>query len=416
MKSILQIALRNLFRYKRRTYLTTGIVIFGVALVIVFSGFSNSMKKDMISAITGGLLGDIQIHANGYVASIESLPLYLNINETHYQKLKKLLDQNPNIEAFTPRIKFGGMVSNYARTSGMRFLAVDPVSEMKVCTNLPLRISPSPDPEKGVIQKGEIVMPSLIANGMSIKKGDEVVILANNKEGSINAVPLKVAGMSDSVTGPSGRDAYIHIDDAQTLLRMGSIEISEVAIRLKNFDKLKKIQRNISQILSQIEDENGKTIFESHTWQELSPVVTFINVMDIFRIVSRLILIVIVLISIMNVMIMSVYERVSEIGTIAAIGTVPSKILSIFLSEGIIMGFLGTVLGIVAGFIINWIIGLMKINMTLGHMMRLTPHPFVYAGDIVSTCVIVIIIAGLASLEPALKASKLEPVDAMRHN
>jgi putative ABC transport system permease protein len=416
MKSILQIAVRNLFRYKRRTYLTTGIVLFGVALVIVFSGFANSMKKNMIGGITGGLLGDMQIHGSGYVASIENLPLYLSINENNYRKLKDLLDQNSKIEAFTPRIKFSGMVSNFVKTSGLRFIAVDPVSEIKVCTNLPVRVTPTPDSGKGLLQKGEIVMPSLIANGLSIKTGDEIVILANNKEGSINAITLKVAGMSGSITDPSGRDAYIHIDDARTLLRIESTEISEVALRLKNFDELEEVQKNLSQALSGILDENSKPIFESHTWQELSPVATFISVLNILLFISKLILIVIVLISVMNVMIMSVYERVSEIGTIAAIGTVPSKILFIFLSEGILLGFFGAILGIITGLIINFIIGLMKIEITLGHMMKLKIQPYLYAGDIISACVIVIIIAGLASLEPALKASKLEPVDAMRHN
>jgi putative ABC transport system permease protein len=384
--------------------------------MIAFSGFLNSMKKDLIGAITGGLLGDIQVHANGYVASIENLPLYLSINESELGKIAARLMENPDIAAFTPRIKFGGTVSNYMKTSGMRMIAVDPSAEMKVCPNLSIRVTPSPDPKKGLLRKGEIILSSLLANGLSVKTGDDIVVLANNREGSVNALTLKVAGRSGSITDPSGRDAYLHIEDAMTLLRMDKPAISEVAIRLKNSGDIDNAQNRLSRTLAGMKDGSGKALFESHTWRELSPVATFITVMDIFQAVSKVILIVVVLLSIMNVMLMSVFERVNEIGTLAAIGTVPSTIVLMFLSEGILIGISGAVLGTISGFALNWVLGLMNLTMTLGHMMKLTIQPFVVPGDVLVICAIVIVVAAAASLEPAIRAAKLAPVDAMRHS
>lgn len=58
-------------------------------------------------------------------------------------------------------------------------------------------------------------------------------------------------------------------------------------------------------------------------------------------------LVAIVLVSIMNVMIMAVFERINGIGTIAAIGTIPNKILSLFVVEGFLLGLLGTLIGVV---------------------------------------------------------------------
>jgi putative ABC transport system permease protein len=165
-----------------------------------------------------------------------------------------------------------------------------------------------------------------------------------------------------------------------------------------------------------MKDGSGKALFESHTWRELSPVATFITVMDIFQAVSKVILIVVVLLSIMNVMLMSVFERVNEIGTLAAIGTVPSTIVLMFLSEGILIGISGAVLGTISGFALNWVLGLMNLTMTLGHMMKLTIQPFVVPGDVLVICAIVIVVAAAASLEPAIRAAKLAPVDAMRHS
>ena len=64
------------------------------------------------------------------------------------------------------------------------------------------------------------MLPEVIAKGLGLKKGDEVVLVATNKNGSVNGLPLKVAGVVDSVQGPGGRDGYMHIKDASELLRL----------------------------------------------------------------------------------------------------------------------------------------------------------------------------------------------------
>ena len=81
MKNIFKIAMRNLLRYKRRTLLTSLLIILGVVLVVVFSGISKSFKEMMIGTITDSMMGHLQIHKKGYVSSIDNLPLHLNLNE-----------------------------------------------------------------------------------------------------------------------------------------------------------------------------------------------------------------------------------------------------------------------------------------------------------------------------------------------
>jgi putative ABC transport system permease protein len=86
---------------------------------------------------------------------------------------------------------------------------------------------------------------------------------------------------------------------------------------------------------------------------------------DVMTFFIKLMLVAIVLISILNVMIMAVYERVREIGTIAAIGTQPRKILSLFLVEGFCQGLAGTVVGVALGWGIVWILSVAKISFVL---------------------------------------------------
>jgi putative ABC transport system permease protein len=114
-------------------------------------------------------------------------------------------------------------------------------------------------------------------------------------------------------------------------------------------------------------------------------------------------------------MIMAVYERIREIGTIAAIGTLPGKILAMFVIEGFSLGVLGAVVGNVIGLVIVYILDLAKITFNFGRQTGLLLSPALRASDILVVSVIVIIVAVLGSLQPALKASKMEPIAALRH-
>jgi putative ABC transport system permease protein len=135
---------------------------------------------------------------------------------------------------------------------------------------------------------------------------------------------------------------------------------------------------------------------------------------DVMSFFIKLMLIAVVLISIMNVMIMAVYERIREIGTIAAIGTLPGKILSMFMVEGFCLGAMGVVAGSLLGAIIIQILNHVGIPFDFGRqtfVLSATIAP----SDVLFISLIVIFISGVASFQPAFKASRMEPIKALRH-
>jgi putative ABC transport system permease protein len=411
MGNLFKIAIRNLMRYRRRTLLTGSLVAIGVVFVLVFVAVSGSFKNMIISQITDSMLGDIQIHRKGYVASIDNLPLTLNMGAQAMAKVEKVLSETPGIDSYSPRIKFGGGFSNFAETTNIRLNGVYPDREMKT---VPLLASRIIEGEK-IIKKGEILVPELLARGMKVKVGDMVVIIATNKDGSVNGKQLKVGGILESATGPGGRDGYLHIDDAMEILRMDTPEISEIAVRLHNFGNLNSVYNRLASVLSADLNKQGKPIFEVHTWEGLSPFYNIARMIDMMTFFIKIMLIAIVLVSIMNVMIMAVYERIREIGTIAAIGTLPGKILSMFLIEGFSLGIFGAVIGTIFGVAIVFILNLAKINFNFGMQTGLVLSPMVKVSDVLVTALIVILVATLGSLQPAFKASRMEPIKALRH-
>ncbi len=411
MGNLFKIAVRNLRRYKRRTLLTASLVMIGVIFVLLYISVSGSFKNMMVGQITDSMLGHLEVHRKGYLASIDNLPLNLNLKPQAFKKLADILNQQPEVEAFSPRIKFGGMFSTFVETTNIRLNGVSPEQEFKTIPLLRSRIIRG----QKTLNKGEILVPDLLARGMKVNVGDTIVIVATNKDGSVNGKQFKVSGVLESVSGPGGRDGYIHIEDAMETLRMEEREISEVAIRLKHFGQLNTFSEKLEGLLSGEVNKEGKPIFEVHTWEKLSPFYNIARMIDMMSFFIKLMLIAVVLISIMNVMIMAVYERIREIGTIAAIGTLPGKILSMFLVEGFCLGAMGAVAGNILGIIIILILNRIRITFDFGMQKGLVLSATIAPGDVLIISLIVILISVIASLQPAFKASRMEPIKALRH-
>jgi putative ABC transport system permease protein len=412
MGNLFKIAVRNLFRYKRRTLLTVSLIAMGVIFVLGYISISGSFKNMMIGQITDSMIGHLQVHRKGYVASIENLPLNLNLKPQAVKKLEGILNQQPEVEAYSPRIKFGGMFSTFVETTNVRLNGVYPEKEFRTIPLLPSRIAEG----QKTLNKGEILIPELLARGMKAKLGDMIVIVATNQDGSVNGKQFKVAGILESATGPGGRDGYVHIEDAMEVLRMGEMEISEVAVRLKDFGKVDAFTQKFDGLLSGEVNKQGKPAFEVHSWQQLSPFYNIARMIDMMTVFIQLMLIAVVLISIMNVMIMAVYERIREIGTIAAIGTLPGKILSMFVMEGFCLGGIGVVIGDIVGSIIIYILNFTGVvTFDFGRQKGLVLLPTIAPMDVLIISAIVIFVSVLASLQPAFKASRMEPIKALRH-
>jgi len=413
MGNLFKIALRNLLRYKRRTLLTSSLITIGVMAVLLFVAVSGAFKYMMISQITDSMIGHLQVHKRGYVASIDNLPLHLNLSPKEVQIIEKELDGMAGIEAYSPRIKFGGMFSNFEETTNVRLNGVDPARELAAAPLLAKRLLQG-EKSAVMIKSGEILVPELLAKGMKVKLGDTVVVVATNRDGSVNAKTFTVSGVLEGLSGPGGRDGYIHIDDAKEILRIDGIEANEYAIRLKDPEELHQVQAHLTEALGANLNKQNMPRFEIHTWEKLSPFYNIARMIDLMTFFIRIMLISIVLVSVMNVMIMAVFERIKEIGTIAAIGTPPGKILSLFLIEGLSLGILGSLIGSVLSLVAILILQANPLTFDFGRQKGLVLSPVVDFNEILIVSLLVIAISTLASLQPAFKASRMEPVTAMR--
>jgi putative ABC transport system permease protein len=433
MLNILKIAVRNLARFGRRTLLTSSLITLGIVGVLLFIAVSGSFKSIMIGQFTDALLGHLQVHRKGYVASIDTLPLNLNLQPAMVEKVEQVLKKMDAVEAYSGRIKVGAMFSNFTETTSIRISGVDPEKEAATTPLLPGRIVEG-SKEGPLLKRGEILIPALVARGMKVKVGDTVVLVATNRDGSVNGKTFVVRGVLESVSGPSGKDGYIHLNDVRELLRMKEPEVSEIAIRLKDPGKLDQVYAQLSQELSGIAGAGagkdgqsgaaaiagnagkaGGSALEVHTWADLSPFASIVRMIDLLAVFIKVMMVSIVLISVMNVMVMAVYERIREIGTISAIGTPPRRILSLFLTEGLLLGVGGAALGTLISLAVIYALNIWKVTFNFGMQQGIVLSPSVSARDVVTIAAMVVVMALLASLQPAWKASRMDPVTALGH-
>jgi putative ABC transport system permease protein len=414
MLNVLKMALRNLARFRRRTWLTATLITLGMVAVLLFIATAGSFKAMMIGQFTDGVLGHLEVHRKGYVASIDTLPLNLNLQPAMVGKIEQVLGTMSEVEAYSERVKLGAMFSNFTETTSIRINGVDPQKEAATTPLLPGRVVEG-SKESPMLKRGEILIPTLLARGMKVKVGDTVVLVATNRDGSVNGKTFTVRGIMESISGPSGRDGYIQIDDARDLLRLKEPEISEIAIRLKDPAQLDRVQARLGEELGGLTNKDGRPVLEVHTWADLSPFSSIVRMIDLLAIFIKIMLVSIVLVSVLNVMVMAVYERIREIGTISAIGTPPRRILSLFLTEGLLLGVGGAALGTTISLAVIYALNLRKLTFSFGQQQNLVLSPTISATDVLTIAAMVVTMALLASLQPAWRASRMDPVTALGH-
>jgi len=189
----------------------------------------------------------------------------------------------------------------------------------------------------------------------------------------------------------------------------------EDVVRLKDLGALPAAKARLEAAVAGLRNPQGESVLQVHGWDQLSPFANIARMIDLLDIFIRVMLVGIVLIAVMNVMIMAVYERIREIGMIAAIGTPPRRILGLFLAEGALLGLAGTAIGVALSLAAVQALNLWPVHFAFGRDQQLVLTPSLAAAEVLLISLVVVVMAILASLQPAWKAARMDPITALRH-
>lgn len=430
MTQLFFIAFRNLTRNTRRTLLALGAMVVGLFVLTALRGFVNSVQAAQLDSMVYGFTGMLQVHKTGYMKNVLGNPLNLNFADT--AELRQKILSVSGVKALAPRIVFSGIYSapeiqeqdgtapSEARatqqTSFFAASAVDPELERIV----------APKFFEWIVQgrmlgdrnAREIIINADVAEslGARIKPASDTsappadtlwpVILAQDPDGSLNGEAVYPVGLMGSVVPGDKRYALVPLSTAQNLLRMDN-RITEFIVSLEDIDQAKRVQGELRQTLG--------SDFEVHRWDEVLPFLKdlLVNVERIFGIIT-FIFVLVVLLGVVNTMFMNVLERTREIGTMLAVGVRRSQIMGLFIIEGAILGIVGGIIGEAVGFGIVLTMHHFGIRIPApGSNIALLLRPEVSFSYMFTSALAASLGAAFVSIWPALKASRLRPVEAL---
>ncbi|MEW8038390.1 MAG: FtsX-like permease family protein [Candidatus Thiodiazotropha sp.] len=405
INTILTVALRNLLAHRRRTFLTIGAIAVGLASLIFLWGFNEGLHRNMLGNFQDAIIGSIQIHHQGFFQHPELSKAIANP-----QKVVAALRQ-ADVSRYSMRLESFGLAASDITTQGVMLIGMDPLREGEV-TQLGKRIGIgrflAPEDEY------TIILGATTANNLQVNLGDEVVIIGYDRFGAMLAESFTLIGIITS--GEMGLDKGMAITTLATLQQMVDMPDRVTTVVIGSDES------RVPALTAELEAALQGERLEVMPWYAMFPVMKeWVSLHNGFLYLFLGVVLFIVLAGELNTLLISMLERTREFGVLMAIGTTGYQIAAILLVEAVVIGIVGIVSGILLGYVIVLFTGKYGIDLSilLGSTSRfyVDPliHPHLKLDHLGITSGVILVASIFAGLYPAWRASKLQPVEAIRN-
>lgn len=412
---IVKISLRHLLAKKRQTIVAMMGVMFGIAIFIFQAGLMSGFQTTFIDQ-TVNTTANIRL----YNEASKNRPSILSQLDSMKGKTIWVNNQKPKDEQ--PKIRNGKQIIEILEKD-KRVIGVSPFLGSQAIFKMGIaqvsgRVSGVDIVKENIlfnVQKnnieGNILKLQTIPNGIIL--GEGLAALLGAKMGdNLNIISpigvtleMKVVGINRSgLTEVDKSRAYINLRNAQKLLQVDGSYITDINIKLKNI--------NESETLAKYYEK--KFGYKALDWKEANA-----NIFGIFKIqnmITYLIIVSILIVSgfgIFNILMMIIYEKMPDIAILKAVGYKDKDIIKIFLTESLLIGIVGGVLGLLLGFTMQRIVGSIRMDVkgfVSMEYLKFNSSPAFYA----FAYLFALIVTAVAGYIPARKASKIDAIEIIR--
>jgi ABC-type lipoprotein release transport system permease subunit len=405
MRQLMKIAYRDLIRSRRRSVLTLMAIAVGVSLLVFMSGFIQGAITDSIENNIRLQTGHLKIRAESYDEDKVSLAWEDLLDNP--EELAAQVRAVDGVEAASPVLWASGIVSTREKSVGVRVLGIDTLSDVhaRIRDGLAAGEYLQPDDRSGVL------LGQRLAESLGLAVGDQISLLVNTADEAPDEAIFTIRGLY--ATGVPVYDditIFLPLSKAQAFTHTEG-RASMILALLKD--------RELADGLAAALRAPGYTVL---TWRDMNQVVLqAIQAGMGMLYIMYLVVLMVVAVVIANTLLMSVFERIREMGILSALGMKGREILLMFLVEAGILGGVGVVLGVILGSL--GVFYLSRAGLHLGEMATMTTVSAAYGETIyarfapaetLGVAIAAMVIILLASLYPARFAARLQPVDALR--
>lgn len=341
----LQLALRNVFRHKKRSVVTILTIALGFTAIGVLGGMINNIYSRLKGqAIVIEKLGHITFAKEGYFENHKMEPAKYLWEQNDMKSVLEIIRKNPEVKVATPRLSMFGIASNGRSSTLFITEAVVPEDDQELLgTKVDGRLETDGvvSLNANVEKRTNVAIGAELSKNLGLEKGDYMTLLTNTKDGRVNALDVDVEKVFNT-GNPATNDKYI-LTDFSTAQNLYDTEGAErIVVVLNDASKADAIRADL---LAQLGASGHQ--MEAQTWSELS--LFYGKITNMFGIIFKVltvIITVVVLLTLVNTLQMAIAERTREIGTMRAIGMLRQNVITLFCSESFVMAMLGCLIAI----------------------------------------------------------------------
>ncbi len=400
---LMMLAWRNLWRNHRRTAIMLAAIAVGVWAMIFMTALTQGMVNQMIKDGVSALPGHVQVHHPDY----RDDPNINNLIPTPDSKLKADFAA-AGFEQWATRIKVPAVISSERESRGVTLLGIDPVRERDLTfvdyDEVDGRFLEGPD-DNG------IVIGRKLADTLDTEVGKRVVLMSQDPDNDIADRGFRVVGVfGANIQSYEENYVFAGKETIQRLLKVGD-HVTEAVAMGSDYRDVDPVYEKVLGLV-----DGGVVV---NRWTELDSYLgTMLAVMDGFVLVWVVVIFLALSFGLVNTLVMAVFERIREIGLMLALGMRPSSILGQIIIESMLLLVIGLVLGNALAWVsIEALEGGIDVSIVAEGMEMMGAasvlYPQLRIEDVVLANGVVLILGFFASLSPAWRASRYQPIEAI---
>lgn len=417
MGTLWKIAFRNVLRNKRRTAITGIVMCFGIGMFIAMDSMLVGMDRITIDNIAAYTDSFMLVRTPEYASNVTGTPLEHGIPDPE-GAAARILSSDARVAAVTPRTPFVARLSNYETEIPVRAVAVDPARDAEV-------YALAGDVAEGSWFGGDaaktVVMGRVLAQDLGFELGDSVMISASTAYENVNADEYRIVGILDTPVPEINKTGlYMAYADADGLLGTKGLvtQLATASGKYGTLDGLLSgsagVAASVRAALPALQADDLSSLAQDYlAMRQMKGKFSYVLILSMLLIAG---------VGIVNTILMAVYARVREIGVLKAYGMHPKDIRRLFTIEGVIVGFAGSLAGVILGALFDWylVAGGVPLSAFFGDMsMGSIPFTGTLYGvwnpaTMVSGFVFGLVVAFVSARIPAKRAARLEATDALK--